>query len=292
MMWLMVLRFWGRQRWLPFGVRDRVLRFFAAPESMQGRTKTINYFGQTYECDLGSFVDWMICFYGAYELGVLEVLRQAAHLAGSGAVFLDIGANVGTHSLYMSRYAAQVHAFEPWALARDRLNASLAVNNIKNIHVHPFGLGDDEAELPFFAPDSANLGTGSFCQGVNVNKPQASLRIRRGDDTLAQLGLTRIDVIKIDTEGFEIKVLNGLRDTLWRHAPVLVVEIALAAKDGMDEAAIRALFPVDWQVLMLSAHPEHSRLQRLDVTGLDMVVVVAGPAQRITDLQLSCATAG
>jgi hypothetical protein len=72
--------------------------------------------GARYEGNTGNFIDKNIFFYGAYEKPVLFFLRDILTSAYSGqGVFLDIGANTGQHSLFMSRHAREIHAFEPWA---------------------------------------------------------------------------------------------------------------------------------------------------------------------------------
>lgn len=254
-----LLRFWGRRRRLPFGVRDRVLRLFADPDRMPSTPFCSDLLGLRYQGDLSCFIDWSIYFYGCYERAVLDLLADAADLAGPGAVFLDVGANVGQHSLAMSRRVARVHAFEPWAEVRARLEGNIALNRLDNIAVHAFGLGETDAELPFHRPASANLGTGSFVPDVNVNQPGDVLPVRRGDFALARLGIDRVDVIKIDTEGFEMPVLRGLRDTIARHRPVVVCEMSgpTLADAGPDPlAALHGVFGSGWSYLDLGRNME------------------------------------
>jgi len=245
------------------------------------RTFTVDFFGWRYTGDLGRFVDWTIYFYGAYELGILKLLAVAAQQAGEGAVFLDVGANVGQHSLFMSRHAAQIHAFEPWLAVRDRLLSLLAGNGVNNVHVHDFALGDSDQVLPFYAPAGANLGTGSFYPDVNHNQSAGSLRVRSGDAVIEELGLARVDVVKIDTEGFEAHVLSGLRRTLALHGPIVVVEIALSVQDNID---VPSLFPADWQIMIIDSHPEICQLQPFALNGQSMVSVVAGPPDKVSRL--------
>lgn len=278
---LAALRWLAHQRWIRFGLRDRILRLLAAPEKMSGHGFVTDFYGWRYRGDLGSFVDWTVYFYGAYELGILNLLARAAEQAGPGAVFLDIGANVGQHSLFMSRHADQVHAFEPWPAAVARLRSLLADNGAANIHVHETALGDDERVLPFYAPAGANLGTGSFCPNVNENTAVGSLQVRVGDSMIKELGLARVDLIKIDTEGFEVRVLTGLKETLARHDPVVVVEFALSQHENLD---IPALFPKHWSILSVGSHPEKAELSAFDPTGRNMVTVIAGPRDRISRL--------
>lgn len=279
-----LLRGWARQRWLPFGVRDRLLRLLVPPERLGGQSFDTRVFGLRYRGDLGNFVDWMVYFYGTYERGIQTLLGHAGDQAGPGAVFLDIGANIGLHSLYMSAHAQHIHAFEPWLPARTRLSAAVADNDLRLIALHPFALGEHDCELPFYEPASANLGTGSFCRGLNVNRPHGVLPVRQGDGVLNALGLDRVDVIKIDTEGFEIEVLRGLRQSLARFNPVVVVEISPRAHGSLEDLDLAGLFPPGWDVVWIDDHPERYRLRTKVPQDCMSVMILAGPPEKVRAL--------
>ncbi len=220
-----LLRAWCRQRWIPFGIRDRVLRALINPDGMPLTPFECEFAGLRYRGDLSSYIDWTIYFYGAYEPGVLAFLRDCAAATGPGSVFTDIGANTGQHALFMAPRVERVHAFEPWPEALGWLKRNISLNELGNVTVYPFGLGDANGEAPFHSPTSANLGTGSFRADVNTNRPAGVLPVRRGDDVFTASGLDRMDIVKIDVEGLELKVLAGLRETLARLRPVIVLEL-------------------------------------------------------------------
>lgn len=79
-----------------------------------------------------------------------------------GGVFLDIGANKGLYSLFMSRYQKEIHAFEPYEPVLKKFRASVANNGIRNIVIHPVGLGDRRERLTFEKPGGNNMGLGTF----------------------------------------------------------------------------------------------------------------------------------
>lgn len=274
-----LLRWWGRQRWIPFGVRDRVLRRLADPDSMAATPFTCDLFGLRYEGDLASFIDWTIYFYGSYERAVLTFLADAARVQGPHAVYLDVGANVGQHALFMSRLVARVHAFEPWDKARQRLLRNIAINALDTVTVHALGLGDADGDQQFHAPASANWGTGSFVPDVNDNRTAGNLPVLRGDTAMARLGIDRVHIVKIDTEGFEIKVLNGLVETIARHRPIVVCEMSgpTLAEAGPDPlATLGRLFGPGWSFLDLGHHMERYRLRPFQGGG-EVVTLVAAP---------------
>lgn len=253
-----LLRRIGRQHWIPFGLRDRLLRRFADPDAMRPTPFVCDFFGLRYEGDLASYIDWSVFFHGAYERGLLSLLRNAATLSGPHAVFLDIGANVGQHSLFMSAHAAQVHAFEPWPVARDALSRNIAINHMGNISVHGVGLSDHDHTAIYYAPTLSNRGTGSFVEGHNLsNREAGTLPLVAGDPYLAAHGIDRVDVIKLDAEGFEPQVLAGLSQTLKRCRPIVAME--LNPSSASDDP--RGAFGPDWEVFTLGGGPDHYRLE-------------------------------
>lgn len=108
----------------------------------------VDFFGARYNGNLNCFIDWTVYFYGAYEHEILCLFRDIV-----SAVFFDVGANIGHHSLFMAKHCAHVHAFEPYAAVAEKLEQKIAKNNISNIVVHQVGLGLKNEKLPYFAPE-------------------------------------------------------------------------------------------------------------------------------------------
>lgn len=189
---------------------------------------TQDFFGLHYQGNLNNNIDFQIHFYGAFEKPLLFFLRDALKALGkTPSVFVDVGANIGQHSLFMSRLASQVHSFEPFAKVRDRLLLQIAHNRLDNIRVHALGLSNENARQPFFAPTGSNEGIGSFDASTTSkgNVAIGELELVRGDDYLAREGINRIDILKMDVEGFEKLALQGLRETLLATRPLLVCEV-------------------------------------------------------------------
>jgi FkbM family methyltransferase len=158
-------------------------------------------------------------------------------LAGTQGVFVDVGANVGQHSLFMSRIAAQVVAFEPYEPyepVRLRLQHQINLNNINNIAVHAEGLSDRSGTLPFYAPAGSNAGIGSFDHKSTIkgNIEIGELALVNGDAHFEQHKPMRLDLLKIDVEGFEKAVIKGLQNTLQTYRPVVVCEMTYGNADS------------------------------------------------------------
>jgi len=218
--------------------------------------------GIRYEGHTGNYIDASILYLGAYEKPILYFLRDTMKNAYAGdGVFLDIGANTGQHSLFMSRYAAEVHAFEPWEPVLKKFRSMVENNHINNIVIHPVGLGDQNSRKPFFKPASNNLGTGSFVEEfLPQNSEEGQLEIQIGDDALANAGIDSVELIKVDIEGYEKLALKGLRKTLQKDRPVVAFELNTNPKSPVSiksKEELLALFPDDYEFLVFRDDPSH-----------------------------------
>lgn len=134
--------------------------------------------------------------------------------------FLDIGANIGNHTVFLSRYFDKTIAFEP----NPRANRLLALNteNLTSVKVYPHGLSNSERELNFVT-DDGNLGSTRVVDSCSTSSER--LRVRRLDETLKAEAPTRVGLIKIDVEGHELEVLEGAEETIRRDKPLIVMEV-------------------------------------------------------------------
>src|ERR1700676_320036 len=141
------------------------------------------------------------CFYEIEELKII------AKFFRRGGVFVDIGTNIGNHTIYVSHYMhpSQVIVVEPNPEAISILKINVALNGLQRLvdlsHLG-VGLSDIEGMVQAIVPPN-NLG------GTRMRSTEESdgLPVIRGDDILMQ---RRIDFIKMDVEGMEMPVLTGL----------------------------------------------------------------------------------
>jgi FkbM family methyltransferase len=191
---------------------------------------------------------------GAFEKPLLFFLRDTMlslrkSAKGSAQSFFDIGANIGQHSLFMSLHADQVHSFEPYSVVSQKLERHIELNEISNIWLHKVGFSNQQEELDFYAPTGRNQGIGSFDAGTvsKGNRNLGKLALVRGDKYLEEKALQEICLLKIDVEGFEKNVLEGLRDTLEKSRPVAVAEVTYGNSlsfASLDE--LRTALPTDY----------------------------------------------
>lgn len=222
------LQKFGRINWLRFGVRNRVIRFFCMPHE---REFEIDYYGFKYLGNLNNYLDWSVYFFGAYEKTYLYLFRSLVEKIEK-PVFVDVGANVGTHSLFMSKYCDKVISFEPDLSVGEKITEKLEINRINNVEYYPVGLGEEKKWIPFYAASTINTATGSFLKEFNdSNVCVGEKQVVNGDQFLEEIGISRIDLIKIDVEGFEKSVLKGLQKTLSKMRPIVFMEWSKHAKD-------------------------------------------------------------
>lgn len=251
------LRTIGHLSFLPLGLRIRLLYAFRHPDKTPGRKFTVPFYGLSYSGTLDCFIDWHVFFLGAYEPDELKLLSQILSKMDSPVVG-DIGANVGHHSIYMSRFAGQIHSFEPWERVRTRLVSHLNENRISNVQVHPVALGEQDEMKTFFAPGGANLGTGSFSSNhaTDRNRPSDSLQICNGDSYFRQAGIEKVDLLKIDVEGWEWFVLVGLKETIKRCRPVLIFEFSSSTQAHLQKRTqFQDLFP-NYEIFLVTGRQE------------------------------------
>ena len=137
---------------------------------------------------------------------------------------LDIGANIGNHSIFLANYFKNVYAFEPNPVTYEvlKINCTFAAEH-KNITPVNNGLSDREGSLPFYI-NRSNIG-GSQIIDVNHESIKDAIQINvKTLDQLNELKDARVALIKIDVEGHELNVLKGAKDTISKNMPAILFE--------------------------------------------------------------------
>ncbi len=158
---------------------------------------------------------------GLYEKPTLDFIRQyLSHI--NGPVIVDIGANIGNHSLDFSTYAKQVYAFEPVGFTFDLLMKNVEENNIENISLTNKALSHEEGDAVIFIVPG-NVGASGFDERAE-NAEEVRVNKIIGDSFFASQALDRIDFMKVDVEGHEEEVLRGLLNTIKKFKPLIMME--------------------------------------------------------------------
>ncbi|MCZ6684279.1 MAG: FkbM family methyltransferase, partial [Planctomycetota bacterium] len=198
----------------------------------------VGFEGLLYPGRADHFIDWNVLFHGLYEADDLRLLAAVAG-AYDRPVFLDVGANNGHHSLFMSAHAATVHAFEPNPGARRVLAERIDLNRLSNVVIHDCALGAADEHRRLYVSDQPEFPGASLIPGVNRTATDKFIDVRvcNGDCYLGENDITRFDLIKIDVEGFESAVLDGLRRNIERNRPVVLVEISQESRSRFGALA-------------------------------------------------------
>ena len=186
--------------------------------------------GLRWELDLCEGIDLAI-YLGLFEKDSISVVRR---LLKPGAVVLDIGANIGAHTLPMARQVGpqgKVYAFEPTAFAFRKLQHNIELNADLTtcIVLEQIMLGEaSTTRLPVGVYSSWPLSPGSRLHKKHGGKlmPTTGARISSVDDYVRDSGIRRIDLMKIDVDGYESAVLRGAHSTLASMRPPIVMEFA------------------------------------------------------------------
>ena len=127
---------------------------------------------------------------------------------------VDAGANIGLFTREFSSYFDNVHSFELDAAVRSCLKAN--TSDLSNVSVHDFGLGAEHKEIGYKCDDRSGY---IKIRGEHEANKMGFI------NTLDSLGLTDVDLIKMDVEGYEEYVLEGAKNTIEQFKPLLVIEI-------------------------------------------------------------------
>ncbi|MBN8704521.1 MAG: FkbM family methyltransferase [Bacteroidetes bacterium] len=238
-----LLRLLGHLSWLRFGVRDRVIRFFHNPDKSQSEFFSVPFFGSIYRGNFNTFIDWSVYYYGAYAYEELRLFEDFLSTFENPTV-VDVGANVGHHTLFAAMKSGKVICFEPFQDVADRLEQKITDNALSNVYLFKVALGDKNELALYLKPTGQNTGTGSF-SSVNPKGDTLTLPVRVGDEILAENNISSVHFIKIDTEGFEPFVLSGLRNTIERNRPLVFFEWTQEEKKNSRDN-FTELFPVNY----------------------------------------------
>ena len=209
----------------------KLLKSLFHPRQAPNGFTSYRFSGMTFRVELATQLGAKMFWRGAHSWPPIFVLQQWIK---PGFTCVDLGANQGEYSLWMSRLSGQggqVHSFEPSPKMLEQLGATLALNQpmAGNVTVHPFGLSDVDARVELFLPSAVNQagneGAATVFKTSDRDQSLGSIELKNSGMALAQATSRRLDFMKIDIEGSEMKALRGMRDRLASDRPVLLVEV-------------------------------------------------------------------
>lgn len=163
---------------------------------------------------------------GGYETFELALISR---LARGAEVVFDIGANIGWYSLHIAQQEpqARVYAFEPVPTTHERLLINLA-RNVAGNRVTPVkdGLTDAPGAFDMFVPATSGSPAASLSElHPGEGSRRVSCRFTTLDEFVDDNAIDRLDFLKCDVEGAELRVLKGGAKSLARFRPAIVIEL-------------------------------------------------------------------
>jgi len=169
-------------------------------------------------------------YYGiGFEHSELSLVKQFVQ---KDDTFFDVGANIGVYTLLASQLAGEgghVHSFEPLSDANELLRSNVRLNQCGNVTINPVAIGEENGEVPIYINAQNALSSLGNTNRGKIIKSQ-TVQILTLDTYAKGAGVSKLDFLKIDVEGFEGHVLRGA-EKLIESSPNLVVMSELAKKN-------------------------------------------------------------
>lgn len=182
---------------------------------------------------------------GFYELTNLRLMKSILFKEKEqSGIAIDIGANIGNHTLYFSHIFDKVFAIEPHPALFKVLEANTIWNNASNVRCLNVAFGKDRSYTLLAQEQQSHSGT------FRINSTKAhgiKIEIRKGDEVMHEVKES-IKLIKIDVEGFESDVLAGLEQTISSHRPIIWFEAENAEKAKTSIQFLRSLGYSDFKI--------------------------------------------
>ena len=256
---------------LPFAFRGRHRLVSALyPEGGKPRIQRVARIKgsrRSIHADSNQHIGWHVLVYGCYEGNLLRTMKRL--LKGfSLRVAIDVGANIGHHTLVLSNLFKRVYSFEPIPEFREVLAANLYLNNIDNVEIIPLALGRsyNRAQMALLfhhnEPQTASVNTGAYSFEDPFRWEVRETEMNSLDHFVRSRGLTDVDYLKVDTDGSEEDILQGAADTLIRFQPLIQVELTEDAKQWRRDLSlpnlVRFLKQFGYEMLDSNGRPHGS----------------------------------
>ena len=190
-------------------------------------------------------VSFNLSINGSWDRVAVQLLQELARgliRARKGPlVAVDVGANLGALAVPLARALEDngvLHAFEPQRLIYYMLCGNVALSSLENLHCHRLAVSDAPGtiEMPHYRLDRiVNIGAYQIDKtadtdfnGVTSGGPDKVPVV-----TLDTFGFDRLDILKIDVEGMELKVLHGAEKLIDKHRPAVLCEILKGDQDPL-----------------------------------------------------------
>jgi FkbM family methyltransferase len=211
--------------------------------------KQVSRKGINWRLDLRQGIDFSIYLLGSFEPGTVRRYKRMLH---KNDVVIDIGANIGAHTLHFAQAVepgGRVVAIEPTRYAFSRLVENLSLNPglVPRVTAIQAMLVSDSSQTlapELFASWPLTEGNNVHPLHQGVAHSTAGAKAKTLDQIVSECGLDKINLIKLDVDGYELEVLRGAADSLARFRPTIILECApyTLEERGDDPSELGAIF--------------------------------------------------
>lgn len=163
------------------------------------------------------YLDNYIFYNGIYERDIIDNIRNTLK---KDSIILDIGSNIGQHSLLLSPYCKKIFAFEPIPQVYNEFKNSIKANKYKNINLQNIAIGDKKESKSIFF-NQKNTGSSTFLD-QNLGHKTIQVNIDKLENVLPLN--QKFDVVKIDVEGYEAIVILSNKEIFLKNKPIIFLE--------------------------------------------------------------------
>lgn len=179
--------------------------------------------GSKFQVDLSDTLQREIYYSGEYEPAVTKLINK---LLQPGDVCVDIGANVGYHTVLFSSLVGNtghVHSFEPLPDLFQSLQSNVDLNCMTNVTCNQTAVYQDTRPIVIYLPATGNCGSGAQFKRKHHSGDSVRCQAVDLDHYVNDLKVKDIDLIKLDIEGTELLALKGMKNILSRSVPPHVI---------------------------------------------------------------------
>ena len=174
-------------------------------------------------------------FYEETSLDRIFSYLETELLDATHGVAIDVGANIGNHTLYFQKKYQKVLSFEPHPETFSLL--SINTRHCPEVKCFNFGLSDTRKQMKLYET-AGNMGASSVMNSMN-NSTGVDISLMRLDDVINELEIEKVHLIKIDVEGHEPEALLGAQELITRDKPIILME--RSSWEGSFDISDRAL---------------------------------------------------
>lgn len=200
-----------------------------------------------------------------------------------GMVCIDIGSNIGYYVFLESKLvgdSGKVFAIEPSPQGFKTLKKNYSLQKSSNIEIYNFACGEKNGEITFITTDMSNMDriydeNQDFV--ISKIRTKVNVPLKTIDSFVKEKKIEKLDLIRFDTEGYELKIHEGMKETLSRLNPMLFFELHRSIL-GIEKT-IRLLkslrsdgYEIKWYIPRLLDHPIIGKMDHVKNYSIEKVI--------------------